>query len=135
MQVVKNEILKSAFIWFNWSKFAVHNIHFYDIKQAFDSDSMWFEVLDTMEQRDYKFALIAEMNKECNTFVKTPEWHSVVHPETEQQGTVLAPLKCAKQMDSISRECIRYIGFYKFSDCHLLGWLMIWPVLIDSDCV
>ena len=96
------------------------DIQFYDLKQAFDS--MWFEetmndLWDTMEQRDDKFALIAEMNKECNIFVKTPVGDTELFTlyETEQQGTVLGPLKCANQMDSISRECIRDDnGLYKY---------------------
>ena len=57
------------------------------------------------------------MNKECNIFVKTPVGDTELFTlyETEQQGTVLGPLKCANQMDSISRECIRDDnGLYKY---------------------
>ena len=35
--------------------------------------------------------------------------------ETEQQGTILGPLKCYNQMDSVSRECIRDdLGLYLY---------------------
>ena len=96
------------------------DIQVYDLKQAFDS--MWFEetrndLWDTMEQKDDKFALIAELNKECNIFVKTPvgDTEEFTLFETEQKGTVLGQLKCANQMDSISRECLQDdIGLYKY---------------------
>ena len=70
-----------------------------------------------MEPRDDKFALIAEMNRECDIFIKTPVGDTEVFmlKETEQQGTVLGPLKCSNQMDSISREYIKDdIGLYRY---------------------
>ena len=96
------------------------DIQFYDLLKAFDS--MWFEetmndLWDSMEKRDDKFALIAEMNKECDIFVKTPVGNTETFTlyETEQQGTVLGPLKCSNQMDSIARECIKEdIGMYRY---------------------
>jgi hypothetical protein len=41
-------------------------------------------------------------------FVKTPVGESEVFTveSIEQQGTVLAPLKCSNQMDSIARDCL-----------------------------
>ena len=101
---------------------------------------MWFEetmndLWDTMEKKDDKFALIAELNKECNIFVKTPvgDTEEFTLFETEQQGTVLGPLKCANQMDSISRECLRDdIGLYKYR-----GAIRISPLgmIDDLACV
>ena len=70
-----------------------------------------------MEVRDDKFALISEMNKEVDLFVKTPVGESQVFimEKIEQQGTGLGPIKCSNQMDSISRECIRdNVGMYKY---------------------
>ena len=88
------------------------DIQFYDLAQAFDS--MWYQetmndMWDSMVTRDDKFALINEMNKEVDLFVKTPVGDSEVFTmkEIEQQGTGLGPIKCSNQMDSISRECIR----------------------------
>ena len=88
------------------------DIHFYDLSQCFDS--MWFEetmndLWDSMEVRDDKFNLISEMNREVDLFVKTPVGDTKVFTvdRIEQQGTVLAPLKCSNQMDSIPRECLR----------------------------
>jgi hypothetical protein len=73
------------------------DIQFYDLNQAFDS--MWFEVTmndlwDTMEQKD-------------DIFVKTPvgDTEEFTLFDTEKYGTLLGPLRCANQMDSISREC------------------------------
>ena len=88
------------------------DIQFYDLSQCFDS--MWFEetmndLWDSMEIRDDKFNLISEMNREVDLFVKTPVGDTEVFTveRIEQQGTVLAPLKCSNQMDSIPRECLR----------------------------
>ena len=88
------------------------DIGFYDLSQCFDS--MWFQetmndLWDSMEIRDDKFSLISEMNAEMDLFVKTPVGDSDIFTveKIEQQGTVLAPLKCSNQMDSIPRECLR----------------------------
>ena len=87
------------------------DIQGYDLSECFDS--MWQEetmndLWDSMEVRDDKFALISELNKEVDIFVKTPVGDSEVFTveRIEQQGTVLAPLKCSNQMDSIARECL-----------------------------
>ena len=87
-------------------------IQFYDLRQAFDS--MWFEetmndMWEGMEVKDEKFALISEMNSNVDLFVKTPVGNSEVFTleKIEQQGTVLGPIKCSNQIDSISRECLR----------------------------
>ena len=96
------------------------DLQFYDLSQCFDS--MWYDetlndLWDSMDIKDDKFALIAELNKECDIFVKTPVGNTKTFTleETEQQGTVLGPLKCSNQMDSISRECIRDdLGLYLY---------------------
>ena len=82
------------------------DIQFYDLIQCFDSmlqeetmNNLW----DSMEVRDDKFALINELNKEVDKFGDS-EIFTV--ERIEQQGTVLAPLKCSNQMDSIARECL-----------------------------
>ena len=67
------------------------------------------DLWDSMVVRDDKFALIGEMNREVDIFVKTPVGETEVFTveRIEQQGTVLAPLKCSNQMDTIPRECLR----------------------------
>ena len=87
------------------------DMHFYDISQCFDS--MWYQetmndMWDSMEIRDDKFALISEMNREVDLFVKTPVGDTKVFTveEIEQQGTGLGPIKCSNQMDTIPRECV-----------------------------
>ena len=88
------------------------DIQFYDLSQAFDS--MWYEetmndMWESLEVKDDKFSLISEMNREVDLFIKTPVGDSEQFTvnRIEQQGTVLAPLKCSNQMDSIPRECLR----------------------------
>ena len=88
------------------------DIQFYDITQCFDS--MWYEetmndLWESLDIRDDKFSLVSEMNKEVDIFVKTPVGDTEIFTleKIEQQGTVLAPIKCSNQMDSISRECLK----------------------------
>ena len=53
--------------------------------------------------------------------------------DTEQQGTVLGPLKCANQMDSISRECvIDDVGMYRYRGAVRLSPL---GMIDDLACV
>ena len=79
------------------------DIQFYDITQCFDS--MWYEetmndLWDSLDIRDDKFSLISEINKEVDLFVKTPVGNTETFTLTkiEQQGTVLAPIKCSNQI-------------------------------------
>ena len=114
------------------------DIQFFDLEQCFDS--MWLEetmndLWETMEKRNDQFALIAELNKECDIFIKTPvgDTRTFTLEDTEQQGTVLAPLKCANQMDSISRECITEdIGLYRYRGAIRLSPL---GMIDDLACV
>ena len=57
------------------------------------------------------------MNREVDIFIKTPVGDTEVFTleKIEQQGTVLAPLKCSNQMDTIPRECLRdQIEMFKY---------------------
>ena len=62
-----------------------------------------------MEIRYDKFSLISEINKEVDIFVKTPVGNTEIFTlkKIEQQGTVLAPIKCSNQMDSIPRDYLK----------------------------
>jgi hypothetical protein len=89
----------------------LNNIFGEKISQCFDS--MWYEetmndMWYSMDVRDDKCSLIREMNRLVDLFVKTPVGDSEIFTveKIEQQGTVLAPLKCSNQMDSIPRECL-----------------------------
>ena len=84
------------------------DIQFYDLRQCFDS--MWYEetmndLWESMEVKDDKFALISEINKKVDLFIKTPVGDTEMFSleRIEQQGTCLGPIKCSNQMDSISR--------------------------------
>ena len=95
----------------SYQKVAI-DIQFYDQRQCFDG--MWYEetmndMWESMNTKDDKFALISEMNSSVDLFVKTPVGDSEVFTleRIEQQGTVMGPLKCSNQMDSISRECLQ----------------------------
>ena len=67
------------------------------------------DLWESITIRDDKFSLISEMNREVDLFVKTPVGDSEVFTmdKIEQQGTVMGPIKCSNQMDSIPRECLR----------------------------
>ena len=95
-----------------WYQKVEVDIQLYDLSQAFDI--MWYEettndMWESLEVKDDKFSLISEMNREVDLFIKTAVGDSEQFTvnRIEQQGTVLAPLKCSNQMDSIPRECLR----------------------------
>jgi hypothetical protein len=52
------------------------------------------------------------------------------------QGTVLAPLKCSTQIDSIGRDCFETnAGLFKYKDCVSIPPLsMIDDILAVADC-
>ena len=56
--------------------------------------------------RDDKFAVISEMNSRCNISVRTPVGLTERFELTdiEMQGTVLGPIKCSVQLDTLGRE-------------------------------
>ena len=94
----------------------------YDLAKCFDSQ--WHA--ETMNDlwdvgvRDDKFAVISEMNSKCNISVRTPvgmterfELHDI-----EMQGTVMGPIKCSVQLDTLGRDCYeRQEGLYLYNDC------------------
>ena len=59
--------------------------------------------------KDDKFALIALLNEKCQVKVKTPvgETETFELTRIEMQGTVIAPLKCSVQMDTLGRDSYR----------------------------
>ena len=83
----------------------------YDIAKCFDA--MWHQ--ETMNDlwdvgvQDDKFALISEMNTRCQIAIKTPVGISerVTTEQIEMQGTVVGPIKCTVQIDTLGRDCYR----------------------------
>ena len=65
--------------------------------------------LYTAGVQDDKFLMITKSNEKCKVAVKTP-WGSVSQivemKQIEMQGTVLAPLKCSVQLDTLGKECL-----------------------------
>ena len=85
------------------------DLSLYDIAKCFDSQ--WHA--ETMNDlwdvgvRDDKFAVISEMNSKCNIAVRTPVGltERFQLTEIEMQGTVMGPIKCSVQMDTLDRDC------------------------------
>ena len=78
-------------------------------------------ILSYESQCSFKFVLLANANKQCDIAVKThfnTVTQRVTVNELEMQGTVVAPLKCANQIDSIGRECLENgEGNFKYKGC------------------
>ena len=83
----------------------------YDIVKCFDA--MWHQ--ETMNDlwdvgvQDDKFALVSEMNTRCEIAIKTPVGMTdrFQMEQIEMQGTVLGPIKCSVQIDTLGRDCYR----------------------------
>lgn len=86
------------------------DIQLYDIRQCFDS--MWEEetMNDMFEicEKDEKLCVVYELNKTAFIAVNTPfgQTERKQVNSIEMQGTVLAPIKCALQVDTIGKECM-----------------------------
>ena len=116
------------------------NIQFYDISKCFDA--MWAE--DTMNDlydagvKDDIFSLVSMLNEECQVKVKTPvgSTEKFILNDIEMQGTVLAPLKCAVQMDTLGKYCYTYsTGLYKYKEtCYVPPLGMIDDIAGVSEC-
>ena len=94
----------------------------YDLAKCFDS--MWFQ--ETMNDlwdagvRDDKFAMISQMNTDCNIAVKTPVGITDRFKlrEIEMQGTKLSNIKCSVQIDTLGKECYSSNeGMFLYKEC------------------
>ena len=112
----KRNVRDNLFIVYGIINFAVKenkdiDMNLYDIAQCFDA--MWFQ--ETMNDlwdvgvQDDKFALVGEMNRSCQIAVKTPVGITdrFTMEEIEMQGSVLGPIKCSVQIDTLGRDCYR----------------------------
>ena len=93
------------------------DIQFYDLAKCFDS--MWTE--ETMNDlydagvRNRNFALVSLLNEKCKVKIKTPvgETEYFELNRIEMQVTVLAPLKCSVQIETIGKYCYTFnTGLY-----------------------
>ena len=116
------------------------NLQFFDISKCFDA--MWTE--DTMNDfydagvTDDNFSLISLLNDKCKVKVKTPvgDTERFELNQIEMQGTVLAPLKCSVQMDTLGKYCYELnTGLYKYKgSCNVPPLGMIDDIAGVSDC-
>ena len=68
-----------------------------------------------------QFVTVANSNQRCQVSVKVPggsQTKRIEMNELEMQGTVLAPLKCSVQIDTLGKECLKNMeGIYKYKGC------------------
>ena len=112
------------------------DIQIVDIEKCFDKMSYKETANDLYESgvQDDKFLLMAKSNEKCKVAVKTP-WGSlskrVEMNQIEMQGTVLAPIKCSVQLDTLGKECLLTgEGMYQYKEC-----LNIPPLLMIDDAI
>lgn len=111
------------------------DIEIYDIKKCFDK--MWTKEtsndLYDAGVRDDHFILVANSSKNCQVAVKTP-WGSLTerkqYSDIEMQGTVLTPIKCSVQIDTLGKELLAEDGdkLYKYK-----GYVRIPPLALIDD--
>ena len=117
------------------------DIEIYDVQKCFDNMSFKETANDMFKAgvTDDKFVLLANSNRVSKVAVKTP-WGSLTErvdiKEIEMQGTVLAPLKCSTQIDSIGRDCFETnAGLFKYKGCVSIPPLsMIDDILAVAEC-
>ena len=101
------------------------DIEIYDVQKCFDKMSFKETANDMFKAgvNDDKFVLLANSNRVSKVAVKTP-WGSLTErvdiKEIEMQGTVLVPLKCSTQIDSIGKGCFETTDrLLKYKECVL----------------
>ena len=141
----KRNVRDNLFIVYGIINYAVKenkdiDMNFYDIAQCFDA--MWYQ--ETMNDlwdvgvQDDKFALVGEMNRSCQIAVKTPVGITdrFTMEEIEMQGSVLGPIKCSIQIDTLGRDCYRDMeGLFLYKNMvHVPPLGMIDDVASFSEC-
>ena len=118
------------------------DIGIYDIYKCFDK--MWNketsnDIYDAGITDD-QFVLIANSNKACQVAIKTP-WGTLTkrkeYKEIEMQGTVLTPIKCAIQIDTLGKEVLKEDGdkLYKYKGCvKIPPMALIDDILTITEC-
>ena len=117
------------------------DIEVYDISKCFDKMS-FFETANDMFNigvKGDKFVLLTKANENSEVSVRTP-WGSLTKKvnlkNLEMQGTVVAPIKCAVQIDSLGKHTLEEgVGVFKYKGCLSLPPLsMIDDILTISKC-
>ena len=116
------------------------DIQGFDVVKCFDE--MWYEeTLNDMwdvKIQDDKFALISKLDNKCKIVVKTPSGVTDMFELSRivLQGSVLGPIKCSVQMDTIGRESLRTgLGIYKYKDTvDIPSLAMIDDIMAISAC-
>ena len=116
------------------------DLHFMDLSKCFDT--LWTQ--ETMNDlyelgvKDDKFSLISVLNKKCRVSIKTPigQTDEFILENIEMQGTVMAPLKCTGQIDSLGRNgYTNQTALYKYKKtCYVPILGMIDDTLGMSKC-
>ena len=94
-----------------------------DVAKCFDKMNYTETANDLYEAGvvDDQFVTVANSNKKCQVAVKIPggsQTKRIEMNEIEMQGTVLAPLKCSVQIDTLGKECLKNNeGIYKYKGC------------------
>ena len=94
-----------------------------DVSKCFDKMNFKETANDLYEAgvTDDQFVTVVNSNKKCQVSVKLPggsETKYMEMKEIEMQGTVLAPLKCSVQIDTLGKECLKNNeGIYKYKGC------------------
>jgi hypothetical protein len=89
------------------------DIQIMDIAKCFDKMNYTETANELFEAGvlDDQFVTVANSNKKCQESVTVPggsQTKRVEMTEIEMQGTVLAPLKCSVQIDTLGKECLKY---------------------------
>ena len=99
------------------------DIQIMDVSKCFDKMNFKETANDLYEAgvTDDQFVTVVNSNKKCQVSVKVPggaQTKRMELNEIEMQGTVLAPLKCSVQIDTLGKECLRNNeGTYKYKGC------------------
>ena len=98
------------------------DVSLYDIEKCFDAQwhSETMNDLWDVGLRGDKFALVSELNRKCDIAIKTPVGltQRFEMKDVEMQGTVMGPIKCSVQLDTLGRDCYqRQEGLYLYNDC------------------
>ena len=116
------------------------DIQGYDIEKCFDE--MWFQEthndLWNANITDDRFALISQLDENCQAVVKTPcgDTERFTLNRIVLQGSVFGPLKCSVQVDTLGRDCLsRDVGLYQYKNVISIPPLaMIDDILGITNC-
>ena len=120
------------------------DLQIYDVRKCFDK--MWGhetsnDMFETGVDND-QFVMIANSNKKCEVSVKTP-WGSLCDKftvdEVEMQGSVLAPLRCSLQVDTLGKQFMSDSQMmeqvYKYKNCVTIPPIsMVDDILTVTEC-